>query len=198
MKRNLFLDFDGTIVDSVAAYCKTYNEKWENHKEFKRANPNDVYYWDMRDVCPLEQDIEGAFASPNFFKNLEFMDTLTRYYIKELQKAYNIIICTIGSNYNIHYKSKWIADNLPFVKNAIYLVNRCDGNVIMDKSLPNMQGGIIVDDNIKNLETSNAKYKIIFGKEYDFNLDKEDKYWRTLNWEQLYVTLIEMERMKNG
>lgn len=198
MKRNLFLDFDGTIVNSIKAYCNVYNNKWKNHKDFKEANPDDVYYWDMRDVCPLEHDIEGAFASPDFFKNLEFMNILTRYYIKELQQAYNIIICTIGSHYNIHHKSKWIANNLPFIENAIYLVNRSNGNVKMDKSLPNMEDGIIVDDNIKNLETSNAKYKIIFGKEYDFNLDKDNKYWRASNWEQLYVTLIEMEKMKNG
>ncbi len=188
-KINIFLDFDGTIVNSIKAYCDVYNQKYKEHSKFKLANPDNAYEWDMRDICPLENDVSRVFDSKEFFDNLTFIDAYVPIYIKHLQNHYNIIICTIGTNYNIHHKSKWIANNLPSVKQAIYLVQTDDSGAIVDKSLPDMSGGIIIDDNIKNLDTSNAKIKILFGKEYAFNKDTNDKYIKAQNWAQLMQIL---------
>ena len=189
-KTNIFLDFDGTIVDSIKAYCDVYNDKYKHNSKFVAADSTKAYKWDMRDICPLEKEVSRVFDSPEFFNKLQFIDNNIPSYIRHLQYYYNIIICTIGSNYNIHYKSKWIAEKLPFITQAIYLVNTGNSGAIMDKSLPDMSNSILIDDNIKNLHTSNAKHKIIFGKEYEYNIDKNNQYIRVNGWKQLHQLLV--------
>ena len=50
-----------------------------------------------------------------------------------------------------------------------------------DKSCVDMSGGIFIDDKLSNLDTSNAKEKIVFGKEYPWNTGNT-KYTRVMNW----------------
>lgn len=195
-KTNLFLDFDGTIANSIKAYCDVYNNKYKDYPEFIKSNPESAYEWDMQDICPLEEMPHLVFDQKEFFDNLEFIERNVDLQIQSLQEYYNVIICTIGTHTNIHYKSKWIEENLPFVKQAIYLVNDSEDGAIMDKSLPNMEGGIIVDDNIKNLHTSNASVKILFGKEYAFNIDNKQEYIRLRTWYHLYEYLLLLHKLE--
>ena len=38
----LFLDFDNTIVDTIAAVVSLYNEDYASHEGFVQINPKDV------------------------------------------------------------------------------------------------------------------------------------------------------------
>jgi 5'(3')-deoxyribonucleotidase len=165
LKLNLFIDFDSTLVDSIKAFCQVYNNKYKNHPKFQPADPDKIQRWDFQDICPLVDNINSIFESKEFFRCLEFFP-YARDVVRELNKWYNVIICTIGTPKNLAHKIAWLQRNLPFI-NCYVLIN--NGYNIMDKSIVNMQGGIIIDDVASNLESSNASIKICFGKVYPWN-----------------------------
>lgn len=177
-KRKLFLDVDGVIIDSIKAYCDTYNKLYQSHPDFKPALWYECEKWDLKDVAPLVKNSEDLFSNPLFFKYANFINGNTKEIIEKLNDKYHIIICSIGTQENISYKSLWLKENLPFIKDYIFLVN--DG-CKMDKSIINMgKNSIFIDDVVSNLDSSNAQYKIIFGDEYEWN--KTNKYHRCFNW----------------
>ena len=61
-----------------------------------------------------------------------------------------------------------------------------------------MSDGIFIDDTYEHLVTSNAKHKMVFGKQYPWNADNEvcmatglgESYTRCLNWMELYQEII--------
>jgi len=164
-KKKLFLDFDSTIVDSIKSYCNYYNKVYQFDQGFKIAIAENVNQWDLRDECPLVDNPEFIFSNGYFFENLEFMPNAYEV-LERLSLQYELIICSIGTYDNISLKSLWIQRNLPFIKNSILIVN--DG-CKMDKSVINMSDSIFLDDHANNLFTSNAEFKILFGKEYPWN-----------------------------
>ena len=57
----------------------------------------------------------------------------------------------------------------------------------MDKSIVDMSDGILIDDNPHNLISSNAKNKILFGRDYNYN--KGFDFERLYTWSQVYDRL---------
>ncbi len=185
-KERLFLDFDGTIVDSIKAFCDTYNFYYEKIDGFKPADWSKVKQYNFKDQCPLVTDVQDIFSNIYFFDKLEFINCNTFEIIKELNKEFEIHIVTIGTINNIAQKSIWIKKNLPFIKHCEFLFNN---GCKMDKSIVDMKDSIFIDDVLSNLESSNAKYKIIFGDEYEWNRDSE--HIRCFNWSDVKALLIQ-------
>lgn len=176
-KEKLFLDIDGTITDSIKAYCQTYSDIYQFHDNFKQPDWTKVEKWDLSDQCPLETNPEYIFSHHKFFKYLNFIDEDMKDVLFELSRKYQIIIVSIGTAHNLAYKSVWLNDNLPFIKDYILLRNN---GCIMDKSMIDMSKGIFVDDVDSNLLTSNARWKICFK-------NNGIKEWNQI-WSGEYVT----------
>lgn len=186
MNRKLFIDFDNTIVNSTEAYCDLYNLVYKDHLKFKPAKWYEVEEYGFRDECPLAKDnILKMFSDPYFFKVLKFMCGNTKEVLEKLSEKYEVHITSIGSPMNIHYKSKWIHEKLPFVK-CLELI--CLNENIPNKSIVDMANGIHIDDVDSNLQSTNADYKIIYGDIYDWN--KESKYRRCFNWTDIENYLL--------
>ena len=190
MFNKLILDFDGVLVDSIQTYCSIYNQKYKDHPDFKYADYTKLQQWDCLDQCPLEKQAEVIFSSKEFFDNLEFMPN-AKETIEKLSHKFHIVVCSIGTPENIAYKSLWLKDNLPFVKDTILISNQ---DCFMDKSIVNMNNCIFIDDNANNLKSSNAGIKICFGKEYPYNKD-----WcgfRVNDWEDTYELIKYFSEVK--
>ncbi len=174
-KQTIFFDFDSTIVDSVKAYCKTYNRLFQNHPNFVPANYAQCHDYDITKIAPLSQDIYYVFGHKKFFDYCEFVNENTKEVLEKLNEKYRIVICSIGNPSNIHFKTLWINKYIPFVKDYIMLVdNSKNTHSKMNKSIIDMKNGIIIDDHIDNLKSSNASKKICFG-DYGWN-----KHWKGL------------------
>jgi 5'(3')-deoxyribonucleotidase len=166
-RTKLYIDYDGTIVDSVSAICRTYNALYQHHPDFKPAKPEEVKTWSMKEIIPLCQNVEELFDCHLFFKYVEFMPN-AKEVLLELNEKYDIHILTIGNLLNIAQKAIWIKDNLPFIKNVKFHYNHgCEPN----KDEIRMDGGIIIDDNQKNLTNPTASLPIVFGKKFEWNSD---------------------------
>ncbi|MDV3425792.1 MAG: HAD hydrolase-like protein [Bacillota bacterium] len=181
--QKLFLDFDGTITDSIKAYCNVYNKTYNEKTGYKRADYNLVERYDLKDECGLVNHQEEIFSTKNYFQELEFFPGAYEV-LQRLNTKYDLIICSIGTLTNISNKSLWIKSKLPFIDNTILISTKLlPGGIKTDKSSINMRGGIFIDDHQENLFTSDADYKICFGRKYDWN-----SKWlgdRCLTWEQI-------------
>lgn len=185
IKPKLFTDFDLTITDGIKSICQTYNYFYKNVKGFKKAEWYKVEKYNMKDQCTLSPNPAKLFGEEYFFQVLEFINDNTYDVLKELNEKYQIIICSVGTNKNISYKSMWIQSKLPFIRNSIYINN---GDCKADKSIVNMQDSIFIDDCSSNLYSSNAKVKICFGEEYGWNNDWEGI--RCVNWTDVQKLLL--------
>ena len=185
MKKKIFLDFDGTTVNSIKAFCSIYNWGYAGNPKFKHADWRKVNKWDFSDECLLaKNDIESIFAMEEFFTNLEVMDVETLDVIDRLKDKFDIVVCSIGTPANISHKVSWIERVLD-IKNMIMLSKK---DAKIDKSIINMGGGIIIDDHSENLFSSNAETKICFGEVKEWN-----ENWsglRARNWKELEELLI--------
>lgn len=176
-KINLFLDIDNTITQSTKAFCSLYNDIYKYHKDFKQANWEKVNKWDFTDECPLCENVELMFADKRFFNRLNFIDKNMKETLFNLDKKYNITLVSIGTYGNIALKSIWVAQNIPFIKNSIFIINK---GCKMDKSIIKMtEDDILIDDHQDNLFSSSAGTKICFA-------DLGKKEWNE-KWDGLFV-----------
>jgi len=203
-KMNLFVDVDGVVLDCITVICKLYNKNFCNHKDFIEAIPSKVSCWDFSNQCPLckNEDSGNSKLIEEWFGSEEFWDIANDIKptkdsinaLKILSSKYNITFCSIGSSKNISYKTLWLNKFFPDYNQVLIKNNNCT----MDKSCVNMENSIFIDDNMRNLETSNAKYKFIFGELYDWNRawtedihSKQDGRLHT--WSEVIQTLINIE-----
>jgi len=184
-KQNIFLDFDGTIINTIDAFCSVYNNLYINHPNFKTAEPDLVNEYNLSDECPLVENVEDIFSNSLFFDMCEFINDNTYEVLKELNQKYKIIITSIGTPSNLAYKAKWLEAKLPFINDYILIKN---SDCKMDKSIVNMDGGIIIDDMTSNLITSNAETKILFGDIYPWNNEWKGEHCK--NWSEIKERLL--------
>lgn len=180
-KRKIFLDFDGTIVNSSKRFIEIYNELTNDKADWTKINN-----WNFSDQCSFltNKMIGEIFAMKEFFVNLDFYNKNTLEIFNELKQKYEILITTIGSPMNIAYKTKWIKDNL----NHDNMILLSQNSTTMDKSIVSMANGIIIDDHEDNLFSSDADMKISFGVRKGWNKNWEGKV--CLDWTELGELLL--------
>ena len=191
MKKNkIFVDFDGTIVNTVSCIVSLYNEDFKYYKKFVPIKWWEVNTWDFTECnCATPEQINTYFNQQRFFNGLEYMDWAKEILDKLNNENYDITIVSSGYSPNLKAKEIWISKNLPYCK--FIGVNLKE---YKDKSHIDMSDGIFIDDSSHNLITSNAKIKICFGDEYEWNKD-----WngiRCFNWTDVQ-NYLDLERRSN-
>ena len=187
-KQNLFIDFDSTITNSIKSFCETYNVLYKDKVGFVPADYKNIKSYDFSCVCPLlktQEQRKEIWEDHNFFSLLEFINKDTKDVLIKLNEKYNITVVSIGTLINIVLKAAWSSIYLPFINNYVLIKN---ANCKTDKSMVNMEGGILIDDMPPNLEGSNAKEKILFGKIYYWN--KNWKGEHCANWSEIAKRLL--------
>ena len=192
----LFLDFDNTIVDTIAAVVSLYNEDYVNHDGFVAINPKDVTSWEFTE-CNLAtyEEIDKYFGDKRFFQRVKLYPSAGQV-LRSLSHMYDITIVSHGYASNLKLKEEWVKDKL-FEE---IFDNSCNAEFIgvnwethNDKSHVDMSNSIFVDDSIRNLETSSAKYKILYGEYMDWN-NTNIEFIRCKNWLDLNNQICLIER----
>lgn len=192
----LFLDFDNTIVDTIAAVVSLYNEDYASHEGFVQIDPSEVTSWEFTE-CNLAtyEEIDRYFGDKRFFQRVKLYPSAGQV-LRSLSHRYDITIVSHGYASNLKLKEKWVKDNL-FKE---ILDGSCNAEFIgvdwethNDKSHVDMSNSIFVDDSIRNLETSSAKYKILYGEYMDWN-NTNIEFIRCKNWLDLNNQICLIER----
>ena len=196
-KQPLYIDFDNTIFNSALRICDLYNKHFRYYEDFVAAKPENIQRSDFSDVCPLanESNIRFFFNSPEFLavednggyywmsqKEGNHIWT-TKGYLETLDRFFRIIIISTGDTSNLALKHKFVKKYLPF---ADFI-----GLEAYDKSEVDMSDGILIDDNIAHLRTSNAATKVLYGQKrpWDDEMTEEEK--KTISWCKTWHSLYE-------
>lgn len=190
-KPKLFCDLDGVVFNTISTIVNMYNDDYKAYPEFKQINPVDIHTWDFKECkCTTSNIIDFYFCTPRFFDNLILMkhaDTI----LLLSSYIFEIILVSLGDVPNLKLKEKWISKHIPYAKFI-----GVDSNKYDDKSHIDMTDGIFIDDSTKNLRTSNAKYKILFGEYYPWNQD-DNGFVRCLDWIDTYREITRIEKNKS-
>lgn len=165
-KIKLYMDYDGTLVNSIKSFVEIYNWLYSDIKE-RDADWTKVRQWNFQDECTKidPHDVEKIFADKRFFNILEFypeMRQLMYEYCVINKDVYEVYIVSKGTKNNLKHKKEWIKNNLPFMKEENIILMDIEDGSNMSKSSIDMSDGIIIDDNQDCLKSSNAKWKILF------------------------------------
>ena len=160
----LWLDFDNTVFDSTKAFLHTYNIMFEDTKK------ESTLCWDFNDCGVKKEYIKDVFNSSLFFTYLKPYENAIEI-IKELAKTTRVNFITIGNYQNIRAKIWLLKEVLKITDEVgmIPIIIPDNKPIAMNKEI--VQGGILLDDNPKNLITSKAKHKVLFSwqdKPYDW------------------------------
>ena len=188
MYNTLYIDFDGTIVNTIKKITSLYDEDFSSNKSYEKIDWSDVQTWDFSELkCATREDIDRYFSSKRFFDHLEFMDNAMEV-IGSIEGLFQICIVSIGSKENLENKKMWIEENIPHCQFI-----GVDETINNDKAHIDMSDGIFIDDSLHNLETSNAAVKIVFGDKYPWN-ENNEKYLRCFNWMDVkrYITKFQL------
>ena len=176
--KKLFIDYDGCVINTIAAICSLYNEDFKYYKNFEPIKWWEVNTWDFTECkCTTPEYINTYFNQPRFFAGVTYMDW-AKEILDELKDDFNITIVSSGYSPNLKAKEIWIKENLPY----------CDFIGVnlreyKDKSHIDMSDGIFIDDSAQNLKTSNALLNICFGDIYEWNKDWNG--FRCKNWNEI-------------
>lgn len=158
--RKLYIDVDNTLINSVAASVHVWN-KYHQPPSKKPVDYRKVYKWDMTDVCKgINQSIVvDIFESDEFFKVAQpHKDVLPT--LRLLQKeGYEIIAHSIGTTNNLIKKMAYLERAFGKLLSGYIMINN-GFECTMNKSILNFADGVIVDDHVKNLTSSNAPIRI--------------------------------------
>lgn len=153
----IFIDIDGVLWNTAKSIVHLYNQKYSHNGDWKGAKE-----WNFSPAIPYgtsEEVIDELFASNEIYDGDHTVEGAVEY-IKKLHEEYKeVYFCTVGKNINNSQKLKMLKRLIPDVK---VITISFPNEVYSDKSLINMENSIFIDDHSKNLESSNAKYKILF------------------------------------
>lgn len=166
----IYVDFDGTTVNSVKKAISLYNEEYHDNIHW-----TDINTWGFKECTKASKSkMLKYFESPKFFENLEYMESSHECLLILHRLRHDITIVSRGTTKNLALKEKWITENLPFVK-FIGVHSSTHG-----KSTVDLSDGILLDDNSQYLNSSNAKYKVCYGDIFAWNEDWDST--RCFNW----------------
>ena len=199
-------------MDSISAITTLYNEDFQAYPNYHYIKPKDIHTWNFEECKCANADIfDMYFNTSRFFDKLNFMDQADTF-IWLLSYRFNFVIVSHGNYPNLQLKKKWIDRKLKLFINDTKMLNQGTVDFIGvdfhdhdDISHVDMSDGIFVEDTYDNLVTSNAKYKILFGEQYPWNIENEvnraaglgENYTRCKDWMELYqeITRIGMSKL---
>lgn len=169
MKKDLYLDFDSTIVNSDQAICKIYNNTYREYDGFVEADWRKHLDWSYKHVCPLIHEheenpvkiIQDYYGSKEFFANLQFYED-AKEVISLLTEKYKVIICTSAFPMNAAKKVLWIEEHLDMVDEIIILIDKSGNGYGKSRVAMMEDDAIFIDDHPKNLYSTNASQKYLF------------------------------------
>lgn len=192
-RRTIFFDFDGCIADTIDAMCACYNIEYANKENFTKAIPEKIQKWNARDEMTLaDRDyVADIFSSSLFWDSIALNEGVKEFFDKYSER---IVICTLGTHENMINKIKFIQKHLGNVM-IVPIIKDMTDTVVACKKVVNMEKAIFIDDNMHNLRSSNADYKICYadrGRDKEWNSSWEGSWAFDVEDVERYVKMIDM------
>lgn len=166
MKRDLIIDFDGTIADSSKRIYDLFKERHRLNgmPQFQRENLK----WNFAPYITEKEDrmeCLSYFSDPWMYEFLDWTDEYAKDVIAELSKTYNIIICSKREKGAYEPLLEWLERNMPCEYQTCFLS-------AFDKGMVGRRGSVIIDDKPSCLLGNKDRYKKILFGNYGYQQDE--------------------------
>lgn len=181
----IFVDVDEVVTKSILRFCEFINKESEYDK---------VKSWNFEEVCDLtSNEIEDIFSHINFYSSIKLYEGCVEA-IDQLSKNNEIIFITKGTSSNNIGKLELLNKYFPNLP-VITLSN--DGTT--GKEIINMENSILIDDHSNNLDSSNARYKILFEPyKHTMNYNKDYFGATAKDWKDVMAIVKILNRFYDG
>ena len=179
-KPRLYIDMDNVVFDTVRIVKTMYDEDFRLYDGYHEVPLDQLISYNFQELNLLTKEkLNEYFCSGRFFDKIQYIDG-AYYSIAYLSSFLSIPITfvSIGTPENIKGKQIWLKEFNDKFNLFIDLIGIDDN----DKSQIDMSRGILIDDLVQNLESSNAYLKVCFG---DYAWNKDWRGIRANNWSEL-------------
>lgn len=149
----VYIDIDNTIVNFTKQAVNKFNQLCGTNKNYE-----DVIKYDFTDLFPdLSQEKKREIYLNDFYEGIEKYEDVDKV-LEEISKKFKIVFVTRGTPNSLKEKEEWLKNNL----NKKIKYQYIGLPMYADKSSINMEKGIIIDDQVDMLNSSNATMKILY------------------------------------
>lgn len=188
MKPILYVDLDNVVFDTVSVIKQMYDEDYRYFEGYEWIPAHEIKHYDFSELKFLTQDkLMEYFSSGRFFDNLQYQECAeASLALLNTIGDYPLVFVSIGTPGNLKGKKEWVDTFNALWHTDAEFIGVSIENV--DKSHLDFRGGILIDDEMKNLEKSSAELTICFG---DYEWNKEFEGVRANNWADIRKILNE-------
>ena len=171
----VLIDLDDTMTHLTRAWCQ-----WLNKAYGTNVSEDDILSWNIADYFPqlTEDQVFEPVHTDEFWLCVEPMVDAAKYIELLMTEGFEVYICTASFFDTIKSKFEYILKRyFPFI---------LPKQVIVTKNKKIVNGDILVDDGVHNLE-GGAYRKILMSASHNKNYDAESNGMTRVNaWEEAY------------
>lgn len=188
---NIYIDFDDTITNSIQALLAISNRRYGTSYKIE-----DVGDWNFKDIYPNIplKEIVSIYDTDEFY-NLLSIKRDALFVLRRFAKRNKIFIVTKVNKKSMVQKFQWIKEHIQNFGIDVELIG-----IPLNKSkgIVDMSEGIMIDDNVKFLNETNAKYKILFKNNRRFDELQEWSGMSATSWQELEKILYNIISKEKG
>lgn len=185
--KGIAIDLDGTVFNTIKRICEMYNEDFCLYPGFIPADWREIKTWEFTELSlDTPRNIDKYFCKPRFFNDELEIYSSAKWIIEKLSRKYPIVFVSSGYTPNLILKKTWLRKHFPYAEFIGVDLEHHE-----DKSSVDLEGYLFVDDVAKNLQTSNATWKICYGEIYPWNEEWDGV--RCEHWVEIYQEVRRIE-----
>lgn len=188
---NIYIDFDDTITNSIQALLAISNRRYGTSYKIE-----DVGDWNFKDIYPNIplKEIVSIYDTDEFY-NLLSIKRDALFVLRRFAKRNKIFIVTKVNKKSMVQKFQWIKEHIQNFGIDVELIG-----IPLNKSkgIVDMSEGIMIDDNVKFLNETNAKYKILFKNNRKFDELQKWSGMSVTSWQELEKILYNIISKEKG
>ncbi|MBQ2966868.1 MAG: hypothetical protein IJE10_01940 [Clostridia bacterium] len=181
----IFCDADDVLINTVECWVELINRTYNQN-----VKPEAVTDWDATVAYPMltAEQVYGVLNADTLWHMVSPLPGSVEYLKKLIDDGHEVYITTASDYHTATTKI------LNLLKMFPYLTER---HIIIIKNKQILQGGIMIDDGIHNLEGGNYQ-KILFTKPHNASYDAEKNGMiRVHAWEEIYDIICKLSKQKN-
>lgn len=186
-----YIDIDNVLIDTTQTIVEMYDEDFGFNKEYVKIPYEKVtsYGFDELELLSKSRAM-NYFSTPRFFNHIHIIPGAMDAIEYLVDNGHEIVFISLGTDGNLIGKKKLI-DELEECYGVPMRFIGLDSFKYKDKSAIDMFGGVLIDDELRNLSNSTASFTICFG---DYSWNSSWDGYRMSNWEEIKDFLFTHER----
>ena len=178
----ILIDMDDTMEQLLRAWLRAVNKKYNRNAVY-----DEVRAWDVSKAYPglTHDQVYGVLSEPGFWKTVEPMPDAPQVIRRLMDRGHEVFVVTASTYDTVHQRMEdHLFRHFPFLSPEQVIIT-------FRKQL--LQGDILIDDGVHNLEGGSYK-KILVTAPYNEDYDAEGHGMIRVNsWKEIEAAVLQLE-----